>query len=104
MTEFRLLNAAVVGALIGMCLAGCAGSPGPSAGDNGVGYASAAEIEADPDRMVCRREKETGSRLVSRVCKTAREWEQERVDNQDAMRNATKSPQPPSNLPNAGGG
>jgi len=104
MTEHRILNAAVAASLVGMLLAGCAGSTGPSGSGNGAGYASAAEIEADPDRMVCRREKETGSRLSSRVCKTAREWEQERIENQDAMRNATKSPQPPGALPSAGGG
>jgi len=104
MTEHRKLNAAVAGALVGLVLAGCAGSTGPSGYGDGVGYASDAEIEADPDRMVCQREKETGSRLSSRVCKTAREWEQERIENQDAMRNAIKSPQPPGALPSAGGG
>ena len=82
--------------------AGCASSPDdPSATG---GYASAEQIEGDPDRMVCERQKETGSRLSSRVCKTAAEWEQERLENRDAMRNATKSPQPPSSLPSAGGG
>jgi hypothetical protein len=83
-------------------VAGCASAPDASApGD----YAAMMEqAERDPNRMVCRRQKETGSRLSSRVCKTAGEWEQERLDNQDAMRNATKSPQPPSSLPSAGGG
>jgi len=76
--------------------AGCASSPDTAS--------ASAAIEEDPDRMVCRREKETGSRLASRTCKTAAEWEQERLDNQDAMRNAQKSPQGPSNMPTAGGG
>ena len=60
------------------------------------GYASVEQIEGDPDRMVCQRQKETGSRLSTRVCKTAREWEQERLENQEAMRNATKSPTAPA--------
>lgn len=82
--------------------AGCASSP-DSMNQSG-GYASVEQIEGDPDRMVCKRQKETGSRLSSRVCKTAAEWEQGRLDNQEAMRNATKSPQAPNSLPTAGGG
>jgi hypothetical protein len=54
--------------------------------------------------MVCKRQKETGSRLSSRVCKTAREWEQERLDNQEAIRNATRSGMRPTDMPSAGGG
>ena len=78
-------------------VAGCASTPDdPSAQ---AGYAS-----ADPDRMVCKRQKETGSRLSSRVCKTAREWEQERLDNKEALRNATNSGARPGNMPTAGGG
>ena len=69
-----------------------------------AGYASVGQIEGDPDRMVCERQKETGSRLSSRVCKTAREWEQERLDNQEAIRNATRSGMRPSDMPTAGGG
>jgi hypothetical protein len=79
-----------------MIAAGCASSPDTASASNA--------IEEDPDRIVCRREKETGSRLASRTCKTAREWEQERLDNQDAMRNAQKSPAGLSDLPTAGGG
>lgn len=56
---------------------GCA-APGDSSAQSG--YASVEQIEGDPDEMVCKREKETGSRLSSRVCKTVREWEQERLD------------------------
>lgn len=82
--------------------AGCASSPDPMS--DSAGYVSAGQVEGDPDRMVCKRQKETGSRLSTRVCKTAAEWEQERLDNQEAMRNATKSPQAPSSLPSVGGG
>lgn len=81
---------------------GCAS--GPDSMSDSAGYASAGQIDGDPDRMVCKRDKETGSRLSKRICKSAAEWEQERMDNQEAMRNATKSPQAPSSLPTAGGG
>ena len=83
-------------------IAGCASSP--DAPSSSSGYASVEQIEGDPDRMVCVREKKTGSRMTTRVCKTAREWEQERLDNQEAIRNATRSGARPSNLPTAGGG
>ena len=83
-------------------IAGCASSP--DAQPATAGYASTAQIEGDPDRMVCKRQKETGSRLSSRVCKTAREWEQERLDNQEAIRNATRSGMRPTDIPSAGGG
>ena len=83
-------------------VAGCASAPDAMPG--ATGYASVEQIEDDPDGMVCKREKDTGSRLSRRVCKSAREWEQERIENQEAMRNATKSRQPPSGLPSAGGG
>jgi hypothetical protein len=80
--------------------AGCASSPDTPPG----AYASIDQIEGDPDRMVCRQQKETGSRLSTRVCKTAREWEQERRENQEAIRNATRSGMPPERMPTAGGG
>jgi hypothetical protein len=86
--------------LVLVIAAGCASSPDTAS----TGYGASEAIEGDPDRMVCRRDKETGSRLASRTCKTAREWEEERERNQEAMRNATRSPQQPSNLPTAGGG
>lgn len=87
------------------CLAIAAGcASGPDAESAPAGYASMEQIEGDPDRMVCKREKETGSRLSKKVCMTAREWEQQRLENQEAMRNATMSPQSPSALPSAGGG
>jgi len=82
--------------------AGCASSPEEPPAT--AGYTSVEQIEGDPDRMVCVREKKTGSRMTTRVCKTAREWEQERIDNQEAIRNATRSGMPPSNLPTGGGG
>ena len=83
-------------------VAGCGSTP--DAPPAPAGYASVGQIEGDPDRMVCKRQKETGSRLSSRVCKTAREWEQERLDNQEAIRNATRSGMRPSDMPTAGGG
>jgi starvation-inducible outer membrane lipoprotein len=102
MLPARIIPGTITALLSLVLLAGCASSPDPMPGSSG--YASVEQIEGDPDRMVCQRQKETGSRLSTRVCKTAREWEQERLENQEAMRNATKSPTAPSSLPSAGGG
>ncbi len=83
-------------------IAGCASSPEEPPAT--AGYTSIEQIEGDPDRMVCERQKKTGSRMTTRVCKTAAEWEQERLDNQEAIRNATRSGMPPQRMPTAGGG
>jgi len=60
-------------------------SPGVSyAGDSTSGQATPvaeAKVAAkDPDRIVCRSEEATGSRIPSKVCHTAREWDQMRED------------------------
>jgi len=101
-TTVRIIPGPIVALFCLTIAAGCASSSDASSASGG--YASVEQIEGDPDRMVCRRQKETGSRLSSRVCKTAREWEQERLDNQEAIRNATRSGMRPSDLPSAGGG
>jgi hypothetical protein len=83
-------------------LAGCASSPDTSPAT--AGYPSVEQMEGDPNRVVCQRQQETGSRMSKRVCKTAAEWEQERFDNQEAIRNATRSGMRPSDMPTVGGG
>ncbi len=83
-----------------MITAGCASSPDAAS----AGYSASEAIEGDPNRMVCRRDKETGSRLASRTCKTAREWEEERLLNQEEMRNAQRGGTGPGDMPTAGGG
>lgn len=83
-------------------IAGCAS--GPEMPLATAGYTSIDQIEKDPDRLVCRQEKETGSRLSKQVCKTAAEWEQQRLENRDVIRNATQSGTPRPAMPTAGGG
>ena len=42
--------------------------------------APAADAKADPNRVICERYEETGSRLgAQKVCRTAREWEAQRA-------------------------
>ena len=47
---------------------------------NETGYLSAAEVHKDPDRIVCRRHKPTGSRISEKICMTARQWHQASED------------------------
>jgi hypothetical protein len=85
-----------------LLMAGCAAAPDyPSIS---TGAASVERIEGDPDRIVCRSQKETGSKLSSRVCKTAADWEEQRLRNRDVIRNATQSAAPRPDMPSAGGG
>lgn len=102
MNTARSIPGPVVALLCLAIAAGCAASRDASSAAGG--YAAREQLENDPNRMVCKRQKETGSRLSSRVCRTAAEWEQQRLDNEEAIRNATRSGVRPDDRPSAGGG
>lgn len=55
--------------------------PATASDDNPRAARDAAQTQAadtqDPDRTICVRTQITGSRLMRRVCRTAREWEEE---------------------------
>lgn len=54
--------------------------------EEGSAPASNAPTSQDnPDRVICKREAITGTRLTKRVCHTAREWEQMRQDAREVM-------------------
>lgn len=48
-------------------------------------YLSAADARKDPDRIVCRRHKPTGSRISEKICMTARQWQQASEDTQRVL-------------------
>lgn len=54
--------------------------------------------DSESDKMICKRFRETGSRLTNKkVCKTEKEWEEQRAENAAAMRQkrgAAGGPQP----------
>ena len=35
---------------------------------------TSAEVYEDPDRIICRRQRPTGSRISEKVCMTAKQW------------------------------
>ena len=43
---------------------------------DGVGHLSTADVRKDPDRIICRRHRPTGSRISEKICMTARQWQQ----------------------------
>ena len=54
------------------------------------------EASADSDKLICKRDKVSGSRLSARkVCMTAAEWERQRIEDRQAVEkiqtNRTKS-------------
>ena len=63
-------------------LAGCATEPKPGA---------VIVDENDPQRVVCKNDPNTGSRLPKKTCKTAQEWEDIAAANQLAKRNLRRS-------------
>lgn len=64
-------------------LASTAASAQPSSNPSSSGTGTAAP---DPNAMICRNQRETGSMLArTRVCKTRAEWEAERRDNRQSI-------------------
>lgn len=66
---------------------------------SGSGQAPAATAASEADKQICKKEKETGSRLAAKkVCRTKAEWDefyrQQRAETEQMQRNdaATKTP------------
>ena len=57
---------------------------------NEAGYLTSAEVHEDPDRIICRRHKPTGSRISEKICMTARQWQQARDDSRRALDKAQR--------------
>jgi hypothetical protein len=45
----------------------------------------------DPNEMVCKREKASGSNMKTRVCMTAQQWEDRRVQDKEMVDGAQRS-------------
>ena len=62
-----------------------------TASDESSEYLSAADVRKDPDRMVCKRQKPTGSRISEKVCMTARQWQAASDESQRALDKAQRT-------------
>jgi hypothetical protein len=49
-----------------------------------------ASPENDPDELICRRERETGSKFTTRICRTRAEIEARQAQDQEIMKSARK--------------
>jgi hypothetical protein len=58
-----------------------------------VGHLSAADARKDPDRIICRRHKPTGSRISEKICMTARQWQNAREASDRYLDRAQRAPQ-----------
>lgn len=56
----------------------------PAAANSAENQAAAEPPDAKENKRVCKHIKATGTRFGSRVCKSQKEWDQERRDSQDA--------------------
>jgi len=54
-------------------------------------YLSAADARKDPDRIICRRHKPTGSRISEKICMTARQWQRASDDTERALDQAQRT-------------
>ena len=54
-------------------------------------YLSSADVRKDPDRIICRRHKPTGSRISEKICMTARQWQQASDDTARALDRAQRT-------------
>lgn len=108
--NFRCMCCALLAALF---LAGCAGSPstddqasaaaapvaatdsGKDAGDSGsTEMAKAADEEVlDPDEVICKRIRKTGTRQTSKVCATRRQWEESAARARESTEKMQRRPQ-----------
>jgi hypothetical protein len=94
-----LLAAAAGVALWGVAMAAQAGdqpSAQPAADAHNGAVASSKPAKPDPqDRVVCRQEEETGSRLGGhRICHTNREWDQIARDSGDMLNHQSTAGRP----------
>ena len=55
------------------------------------GSLTSADVYKDPDRIICRRERPTGSRISEKVCMTARQWYQANEETRRALDKAQRS-------------
>jgi hypothetical protein len=81
--------------LLLLAATGCATAPSEELPESG----DAVNLE----RIVCHESPSTGSRLVTKTCKTQREWEADAEESKEINRKLQRDTAPRSDLPAAGG-
>ena len=80
----------------GVLAGGCATDSGSKSSSSSASageteYLSAADVRKDPDRVICRRHKPTGSRISEKICMTARQWQQQTDDTRRSLDRAQRT-------------
>ena len=92
--KYNNLGMPIFAALL-LVAAGCSTDSGTkqasAAPEEGAEYLSSADVRKDPDRMICKRQKPTGSRISEKVCMTARQWQAATDDSQRALDRAQRT-------------
>lgn len=95
--HLRFLSLNLLGTALVLFLAvGCStsGTGTQAAGDTAdPEYLSSADVNRDPDRVICRRQRPTGSRISEKICMTARQWYQMGQDSKEVLDRAQRAPQ-----------
>jgi hypothetical protein len=84
-----LLASAIVFA--GGCSTDSGAKKTTAAGPIEPAHLSTADVRKDPDRIICRRHKPTGSRISEKICMTARQWQQASDDTARALDKAQRT-------------
>ena len=72
--------------------AGCSTTAADSRPPDDTSYLASAE-EEDSEKLICRREQPTGSRISERVCMTAADWDKIERQSQEMLDRTTRKAQ-----------
>jgi hypothetical protein len=75
---------------------GCATAPGQEIPESGA--------DVNLDRIICHENATTGTRMVTKTCKTQREWEADAAESKEINRKLQRDTAPRSTAPTATGG
>ena len=90
-------------AALGLVLSACAsapseqsagGAPAATTASTAPAAPPAADAVADPDRVQCEAEQQTGSRIQRKVCRSQRQRDRDREDVEAAMAKNARAPRP----------
>lgn len=85
--------------LVASLSAGCSTTDATSARASSTGtsedtdYVARVEPEEEKERLICRREKPTGSRISEKICLTAEDWERIEQQSQEMLNRTTRKAQ-----------
>ena len=71
---------------------GCSTTAADNRSNDDASYLASAETE-DSEKLICRREQPTGSRISERICMTATDWDKIERQSQEMLERSTRKAQ-----------